>query len=220
MWDITHLAEIDSTMDWLKNQPLINRKAVIADVQTAGRGRRGGQWDSPVGNLYLSFTVSLTPTLLEKLPFIMALAVRDVLPAINTQLKWPNDTWVDGQKLGGVLIERVGDFAVCGLGLNIEHAPEYAVSLKQLKVDTNAKVMADKILKAFDEWETRSDWVKSWNYTAAFMSDKVTFNHGGVTKTSIFEGIDKKGRAILLDPSVNLYHAYASGEISQFRPKE
>ena len=219
-WTLTHLETVDSTMDWLKRQSLQDRLAVISDIQTSGRGRRGGQWQSPKGNLYLSFCVAVTPELLEKLPFIVALCVADSLPAIKIQLKWPNDIWVGSKKLGGVLIERSGDFAVCGIGLNVIDAPDDATSLRALGHLIATTDLANKIFNTFDEWYMRKDWVDAWNKRAAFMSETVTFVHGGRDKTGVFEGIDKKGRAILLDHSVNMYHAYSAGELSKLRPQQ
>lgn len=219
MWDISHLPQVNSTMDWLKNQPLMDRRAVIADSQTQGRGRRGGQWRSPTGNLYLSFSLKTTQILIDKLPFIMAIAMCNALGNVPISLKWPNDLWINGQKLGGILIERSHDFAICGIGLNILSAPENATSLKNYGVNVTALDLTNAYLDKIDAWIDREDWVKAWNDRAAFISDMVSFNHGGIIKSGIFEGIDHRGRAVLLDLSRNIYHAYASGEISQFRPE-
>ena len=97
--------------------------------QTAGRGRRGREWISAPGD---SLTFSLlwrfdSPTQLAGLSLVAGLAVVDALAAFGVAglaLKWPNDIWLDGRKLGGVLVElqqsgsRVG--AVIGIGLNLE----------------------------------------------------------------------------------------------------
>jgi len=104
---------------------------VIADRQTAGRGRRGAVWESPAGkNLYLS--VLLRPTtdvrLWPRITTLVALAVSRALEAtadVRAQIKWPNDIYVDDRKIAGILTEtRVsGDeedrFIVAGTGINV-----------------------------------------------------------------------------------------------------
>lgn len=100
---------------------------VVADRQTAGRGRRGRRWasDSPSG---LWFTVAHAFPAAGALPLRIGLAVaralESVAPGIRVQVKWPNDLLVAGRKLGGVLCERVGDAALAGVGLNLNHPPD------------------------------------------------------------------------------------------------
>ena len=130
---------------------------VIADTQTAGRGRLGRTWYSPPGAaLYASLV--FRPTFLPTarggwLSMLAALAVRDgaaaILetagrPATDMKLKWPNDTLLDGRKLAGILIESAfaGDaleWVIVGIGLNVntrfDEAPEdvrlRAISLRE-----------------------------------------------------------------------------------------
>lgn len=120
---------------------------VVADRQTAGRGRRGRRWasDSPSG---LWFTVAHafpasrpTPprtrrhgeppegprgpsgawTLPLRIGLAAARAVESAAPGIRVQVKWPNDLLVGGRKLGGVLCERAGGAVLVGVGLNLNH---------------------------------------------------------------------------------------------------
>ncbi|WP_111658278.1 bifunctional biotin--[acetyl-CoA-carboxylase] ligase/biotin operon repressor BirA [Isoalcanivorax indicus] len=107
-------------------QPL----AVLAEYQRAGRGRRGRAWQSPYGrNLYLSYAESFSggAAALDGLSLVVGVVVADVLAgaglAERVQLKWPNDIWVGGRKLGGILVELAGDMdGVCvpviGIGIN------------------------------------------------------------------------------------------------------
>lgn len=101
-----------------------------ADRQTAGRGRLGRSWSSPIGNLYASTVVRLSPddppatglALMTGVALSDALAVFVPVDAPLT-LKWPNDLLSDGAKLAGVLLERTGDRVVVGVGANLTHAP-------------------------------------------------------------------------------------------------
>ena len=96
---------------------------VVADYQTAGRGRQGRSWHSAPG-LGLWFTVVFEGTW-EGLPIAAALAVRDALAQrCSLQIKWPNDLLYGGKKLCGILIEQRNDRTVLGIGLNVHHAPD------------------------------------------------------------------------------------------------
>lgn len=104
--------------------------AVVADSQTAGRGRAGHSWSSPPG-VALYASLLLRPTLPpETVPLVtmacgvgLADAVRSAtgLPA---RLKWPNDVLVNGRKCAGILCERSDGAVVCGFGLNVNTPPE------------------------------------------------------------------------------------------------
>lgn len=98
--------------------------AMVAETQTAGRGRDGNSWYSPPGlGLYVS--VLLRPSLpairLAGIALALgeaaSLAVEQCSPA-RVQIKWPNDLFCNGRKIGGVLTENAGDFIVAGLGIN------------------------------------------------------------------------------------------------------
>jgi len=99
---------------------------VTADEQTAGRGRQGRTWTAPPGKSLL-YSAVLRP-LDERhllLPLAVPLAVceaaEQLAPGIECQIKWPNDIWVEGRKLAGVLIEAKPQdgWAVIGVGLNL-----------------------------------------------------------------------------------------------------
>jgi len=103
---------------------------VLAERQTAGRGRRGRQWVSPFAeNLYYSLVLRVEGGMrqLEGLSLIVGLAVMRTLQAFGLSgvgLKWPNDVLVNGKKITGILLELVGDPAdvchvVLGIGINV-----------------------------------------------------------------------------------------------------
>lgn len=107
--------------------------AFIADEQTSGRGLRGRAWHSPPGKgLYVSFILRPDAAVHGLIPLAGGLAVsRAVLETagVRTNLKWPNDILYRGAKLGGILTEAVFSgseiqYAVLGIGLNIEHQAE------------------------------------------------------------------------------------------------
>jgi BirA family biotin operon repressor/biotin-[acetyl-CoA-carboxylase] ligase len=111
---------------------------VTAAEQTAGRGRQGRTWTAPPGKALL-YSAILRP--LDEgrlLPLSVPLAVCEVAeelaPGTECQIKWPNDVWVEGRKLAGVLIEAKPQdgWAVIGVGLNLSIAPsEFPPDLRE-----------------------------------------------------------------------------------------
>lgn len=96
---------------------------IVADAQTAGRGRQGHTWHSAPG-LGLWFSV-VVDEMWQGLSFAAALAVRDALAdRCELRIKWPNDVLCGRKKLCGTLIERRDDITVLGIGLNVHHARE------------------------------------------------------------------------------------------------
>lgn len=103
---------------------------VVADAQTAGRGRRGRSWQSPPSvNLYftLLLTPKFSPNLAPMLTLVMAMAVREAveeLTGVPTGIKWPNDIVINGKKAVGILTEMSvqGEYiqhVVIGVGINV-----------------------------------------------------------------------------------------------------
>lgn len=102
---------------------------VIADAQTAGRGRRGAAWISPPRRNLLCSVVLRPDMPFEKWPRLThacALAVCEALERLHPQppqIKWPNDVYVNGRKICGILVESVldarGSFAIIGVGVNL-----------------------------------------------------------------------------------------------------
>ena len=88
---------------------------VTADEQTAGRGRQGREWTAPRRSAVLMSVV--LRELDELLPLAAALAVADAVQAGAT-IKWPNDVWIDGRKVAGILVEGRPQegWAVLGMG--------------------------------------------------------------------------------------------------------
>lgn len=117
-------------------------QALLTELQTAGRGRRGRQWISPFGaNLYLSIAWSWAswPRDLSALSLAVGVACVEALESFgvdSVRLKWPNDLLVGGRKLGGILIEHRGEAGgacrvIIGIGLNLRMAPAQAAGVTQ-----------------------------------------------------------------------------------------
>ncbi|MCX6009508.1 MAG: biotin--[acetyl-CoA-carboxylase] ligase, partial [Chloroflexi bacterium] len=104
---------------------------IIADTQTAGRGRLGRAWLSPEGSLAMSLILKPSLDNLPQLVMIASLAVVRTIKkvaGIEAQIKWPNDILIKGKKICGILIENEvkGDrvnFAIIGIGINVNFDP-------------------------------------------------------------------------------------------------
>lgn len=140
---IHHRAVTESTN--LDAREGVHGDVFTADEQTAGRGRLDHRWLSPPGaNLMLSAVLDvadLPPEQIVTLPLAVGLAVHACiarfLPDRPIALKWPNDVYVSGLKIAGILCERHGDFVVAGIGVNVNQtvfAPEIAARATSLVV--------------------------------------------------------------------------------------
>ncbi len=127
-WIIYHYAKLSSTNDFARelitNDTSVRNIAVIADQQTAGRGSKGRTWEGlPKSSLLTSIIVekiNINPYLLTLyISLLIADTLKNKYPHLNLHVKWLNDLYLDNLKLGGVLIEKVSDKYIIGIGLNI-----------------------------------------------------------------------------------------------------
>ena len=138
-----HLETCDSTNTLLLERAALGASsglALVADRQTAGRGRRGRSWISEPGH---SLSFSLLWRLgsrrhMEGLSLVVGLSTAKALEDLGFEgigLKWPNDIWLYGRKLGGILIEILFDGqglqAVIGIGLNLRLNPNWQSQIDQ-----------------------------------------------------------------------------------------
>jgi len=122
---VVRLDSVTSTQDVARDMPI--GSVVIADHQTAGRGRMERRWEAPPGTaLLVSFV--LPPSRLLSLAAGVA-AAEACGP--DVRLKWPNDLLLDDRKLGGILVEATPYKAICGIGVNLTWAPEGAAMLER-----------------------------------------------------------------------------------------
>jgi BirA family biotin operon repressor/biotin-[acetyl-CoA-carboxylase] ligase len=104
---------------------------LVANRQTSGRGRQGREWFDGLGNFMGSTVVRPGPgnPPAASLALVCGLALHEVTaplvpPPARVELKWPNDLMIGGAKLAGILLERVGDAVIAGIGVNLKQAPQ------------------------------------------------------------------------------------------------
>ncbi len=125
------LATTMKTAKELAKKETAEGTVIIADTQTAGRGRLGRTWISPEGSLAISIILKPSLNNLPQLVMIASLAVVRTIKKVaglQAQIKWPNDVLIKGKKVCGILIENEvkGDkvnFAIIGIGINVNFDP-------------------------------------------------------------------------------------------------
>lgn len=112
------------------HEPVTEGDWLVADRQSAGRGRQGRTWFDGSGNFMGSTVVwpGQGDPPLGTLALVAGLALLEAVsplipPPSQAQLKWPNDLLIDGAKLSGILLEGAGGAVVVGIGVNLAHAP-------------------------------------------------------------------------------------------------
>ncbi len=228
---ITHLPEVGSTNDWLleRADTLADGHWIVADRQTAGRGRRGRAWRDGAGNLMASVLVKPQPGEgpVQQLSFVAALALWDALAPLTGSerllLKWPNDLLFDGAKVSGILLERSGDPLVIGFGVNIVDAPDDserpAIALATAGIDSPLpSSLLDALAAAFAA--RRLAWRDvgfsairdAWLAQASGVGAPVVARLGTETLTGIFETLRDDG-ALALRLDDGRLRAIHAGEV-------
>lgn len=177
-----------------------NNTVVVADAQSAGRGRYRRTWVSHHGNLYASFIYSAEERD-AKLAYSVAIAVAETLVSfgIEPQIKWPNDILVDDKKIAGILIEYYGHFVVIGIGINIATNPTVS-EYKTTKIQNYVKNITrddvlNKLMKNMEKW-IKTDFTivrKQWMSMAIWLNKNVKYQ-GGVAELI---GINENGALVL-----------------------
>jgi BirA family transcriptional regulator, biotin operon repressor / biotin---[acetyl-CoA-carboxylase] ligase len=167
---------------------------VTADEQTAGRGRQGREWVTPPGSALLMSLVLREPG--EVLPLAAAVAVCEALP-VEAAIKWPNDIWLQGDKVAGILVEGRPQegWAVLGVGVNVRDAPELE-GVTSLGGAIGAEELLARLLIALDRWLSRPlpEVLAAWRSRDALLGRPVRWQNGSGKGV----GIDDAG-ALLVD---------------------
>ncbi|EIT68895.1 MULTISPECIES: biotin--[acetyl-CoA-carboxylase] ligase [Hydrocarboniphaga] len=213
---------------------------LFAEFQTAGRGRRGRAWRSPFGaNLYLSLAWSFSswPPQLTALPLAVGVACARAVQAqglSEVQLKWPNDLYAAGRKLGGILIEHRGEAGgacrvVIGIGLNVAMSGAQAEGIDQPWISLNEALAAAQrppasrnalaarlireLLAMLQPFETRGFGADRAVWAQLDLTrDRAVTLSGEPPVSGIARGVDESGALIVeVDGQRRLVH---SGDVS------
>ncbi len=211
---LTILDNVDSTNNYLRNNKFSHGQACVADMQSAGRGRYQNQWYSPVGkNIYVSLLWQFSPE--ENLRALSLMTALSLVQSLRKQgfsnagIKWPNDIYLNGEKLGGILIDTVckknaKTKVIIGVGLNVKKQSfpslvgqpatflESAVD-KEINRNNLIAMVFDGLLQILEQ--PPSEWNRKlqscWNRYDSARNKKVEVMKQGVKTTGIAEGINE-----------------------------
>lgn len=193
--DVRWFAEVDSTnrlAGELARRGASDGVVVVADHQTAGRGRRGRTWESRPGSALLaSVVLRPVPPLVTLAAGVAAAEACQAVAAVPVTLKWPNDVMSAGGKLGGILSELVGDSAVVGLGLNLGWAPAGAACLGP---DVDRDALLDAWLAALDG---PGDVLARYRVRCSTLGRRVRVETPSGTVEGVAEAVDELGRLVV-----------------------
>ncbi len=238
--DLIILEIVDSTNDYLlRMADKTEVVACFAEQQSAGKGQRGKSWRSPQGQIYFSLMWQFSKPALAIVGLSLAVAIATVRALIAYGLgvdapltvKWPNDVYVDGKKLAGILVETQAisaekQNAIIGIGLNIYPASEANglidqpwTSLEQTlgqNIDRNrfAGILLNQLLLVLSQFSEhglgpfQGEW-KKYDY---LFGKKITLSTPQYVLTGIAHGISARGELILIDAMQN-QHLCHSGVV-------
>ena len=213
------LETVDSTnkfaMESCANGDIKSGTLIIANNQTAGKGRLNNQWESGEGtDILVSFIIS--PTCKQSsvyrltCPFSLSIhnALKHYVPTqFKLSLKWPNDILIDGKKCGGILssFEPVSGNVIIGLGININsNYDDYSDRCSMIEFTNAAFDRSEILLEIIQQVELNIDDitkaevnVSNWNNVAAFIGEPVSVLENGKFVRGEFKGIHSTGSAII-----------------------
>ena len=211
---------------------------VLAERQTSGRGRRGKTWVSPfAANIYMSILWDFEQgaQALEGLSLAIGVAVRRALIEMgleDVRLKWPNDIYIGNKKLGGILLEMIGDPAghcsvVIGVGINVSMPASMAVNIDQPWTDCCsesdapiarsrlAALLIDNIFDILNDFESLgfAGYRDEWQEADAFKGLQGTISTPRDSVSGTVIGVDNSG-AVQLKLISGAVKSFIGGELS------
>ena len=249
---IIRLDEIDSTnrfaLEYAVENDTPEYTVIITENQTAGRGRLGKKWQSIPGK-GLFFSIILNPDVpleeLSKSTMVLGLAVAHAIeqeiPGFSIQLKWPNDLYAHGRKLGGILVETVANknggisrCIVAGIGINLyteltdyDNSIQHKVTSIYLETGKNIdkEIIFQAILKTIESYMGRfeklgfKEFLVEWKgRDHLFGKDVIMVDTLGQVVSGRAEELDVSGILRVRDISGNL-HDILSGDVQLAKKK-
>jgi BirA family biotin operon repressor/biotin-[acetyl-CoA-carboxylase] ligase len=219
---IVYHATVDSTNSVAKTlarQGAVEGTLVIADEQTAGRGRLGRRWLAPRGTCLL-FSLIFCPDWevrrAQELTMICGLGLREAireLTGLPAQLKWPNDIMLRGRKAGGILTEASSsgghlDYAVVGIGLNVNLQvtalpAEFNATSVQLELGrtvSRVSLLQEALLHIEERYcalQAGESPVKDWAAALETLGRRVQVRTAQGTWQGLAEAVDDEGALLL-----------------------
>lgn len=205
---------------------------IIANEQTGGRGRLGRSFYSPKNTgIYMTFLLKSSLALSDAVTVTTAAAVAvakaiETVTAIDVQIKWVNDVYINGKKVCGILTEAVSDFEtgvaksiIIGIGINIttEHFPDgvSAAALGTTKPVRNQLIAAaaNEIIAIYDALPDRTAFIEYYRQHSNIIGKNIDFYINNIKHTGTAEDIDENGALVVRLPDDGVT-VLSSGEVS------
>ncbi|MBN2075930.1 MAG: biotin--[acetyl-CoA-carboxylase] ligase [Dehalococcoidales bacterium] len=206
---------------------------VIADEQTAGRGRLKRSWLTPAGNIAMSIVLYPEKQILPSLIMMASLAVShsiEVNTGLETQIKWPNDVLINSRKVCGILIEsdvrkEAIRYALIGIGININAGKDILSGIQtpvtSLLIEAGKEVsrllIIKKLLKAMDNLYytviSGGSVFSEWRNRLVTLGKEVRVTSGKEVIEGVAESVDKDGSLLVRSPDGSLNKVIA-GDVS------
>jgi BirA family biotin operon repressor/biotin-[acetyl-CoA-carboxylase] ligase len=197
------LGTVDSTQVAAAAMPL--GSVVVADHQTAGRGRHGRSWEAPEGSgLFVTFVLEPSPIVV----FAAGVAAAEACGR-GVLLKWPNDLVLEDRKLGGILAEVRHEHALVGIGINLSWAPEGAA-----KLGDDRDALLDRLLPLMTSWTTAGPEavIQRWRELSWTLGQTVRVELGGEVIEGLAEDVAEDGALLVGGRRV------IAGDVTRVRP--
>ena len=230
MFNIKIFESLESTNTYIKqliqsSNTSLEYNVIRAKTQTAGRGKLGRVWESTIGNLYTSLALKQGDYFknlqdISLITIITCLSIGKTIDKYTKNLasidyKWPNDVFVNRNKISGTLLEieydKNGDiYLIIGIGVNINHTPQVinnsysGISIKDI---INTDVSVDNFLKDLlnnfefylEEYKNNNNYkiIEEWKNKLLFLGSEIEVVYMNERVSGIFKDIDKNGYLIL-----------------------
>lgn len=231
---------IDSTNNYLLRRlpdHIKQGQVCVAEHQSAGRGRRGKQWISPFGShIYMSMYWYLEQGMSAAmgLSVVAAIAISDAIKSlyqIDVQLKWPNDIYIEGKKLAGILIDLEGQalepsHCIIGIGVNVSMPENASNAIDQpwtdlqthTAIDIDRNILIAEIISKLTErlYEHQENGIvkmlDQWFNLDLYLNQPIKLISGSKVTQGICRGINNQG-ALLFEVDRQIKPVYG-GEVS------
>jgi BirA family biotin operon repressor/biotin-[acetyl-CoA-carboxylase] ligase len=221
---IFRLNEVDSTNEYikqiLKDSP--EGTVVVADTQTAGKGRLGKKWYSPEGGLWMSVLLQHCNNCL--LPLTAGVSICETFQSydILPRIKWPNDVLLNGKKIAGILTEIIDDRVILGMGINL-NVQQFPAELREIAtsvfIETKKHFSTQSLLQHLCRAVTENyqllkeeridDLLAKWRSCSIMLDRDVRIELPGKTVIGKVLDIDRQGALIVVRADYSIEHVMA-----------
>jgi len=224
---VVYYSSVTSTNEVARQEAqrgVVEGTVIIADEQTAGKGRKKRAWLSPRGSVALSIILYPGVAHLPSLIMVASLAVVYSIEGVTDlkpQLKWPNDVLIRGRKVCGILIEngvrgRKVDYAIVGIGINVNlrtaNFPEISPIATSLSAELGKEIpridlirrLLVEVEKLYLDLPSGEAIFQQWRNRLVTLGKRVQVSYGETKQEGIAESVARDGSLLLRSPDGSL----------------